>query len=129
MGSPRRVIVQPVLNSYCNIILRDFPQGFHLFPIGTSIADTLLNVYNGMIMRLILEFERDLKLVIEPWGHIEPVKSGQKVSFEYQRMYDSAGKELWPLVSFQEDGSVLVDLPSTALRAYINNTLFYECWD
>ena len=88
-----------------------------------------MNAYKKMIMRLLFETDKDVDLVLEPWGHVEALKKGQRVSFEYEQMFDSAGNELWPLVSLQDDGSVLIDLPSIALRAYVDDTLFYECWD
>ena len=82
-----------------------------------------------MKMKIQFETEKDIDLILEPWGHIEAIKENQKVLLEYLMMYDTEGHELWPLVSIGSGNSILVDLPSLSLRGYIDEKLFYECWD
>ena len=79
-------------------------------------------------MKMTIEAGRDFSLVLEPWGHTEPVRKGQKILLEYERMFDSDGNEVWPLISFQESEKLRVDLPSIAFRAYVDDKIVYDCW-
>lgn len=81
------------------------------------------------IMQLHFESEKDVTLVLEPWGQVAQVRKGEKVLIEYRDLDDGHGGSHWPRVDLLKDGSIMIDIPSIDLRALKDGEIFFECWE
>ncbi len=81
------------------------------------------------VMKMEFEAEKDAKLVLEPWGHVEKVMKGQKVDIAYRDLNDGTNGNHWPGVALLENGDVMITIASIDIRASKNGELFYDCWD